>query len=59
MGGTCVSPNRNVAEGLASAALTTSTDLVYSLLPVWLIRNLQMDLKTKISVAIILSMGLL
>lgn len=58
-GGSCEGVNQDIATALASAALTTSTDLVYSLFPLWLIRNLHMDLKSKVSVAVILSMGLL
>lgn len=57
-GGTCESTSAEIANTLASATLITSTDLVYSLFPLWLVRNLHMNLKSKISVAVILSMGL-
>lgn len=58
-GGTCKDPQQFTNASNANAALTTATDLVYALLPIWMIRKVQMNLQTKISVAMILSCGLL
>ena len=58
-GGTCKDTQQFAYASDANAALTTATDLVYALLPIWMIRNVQMNLQTKISVIVILSCGLL
>jgi hypothetical protein len=57
--GTCRSLEQFGQATNANAALTTSTDLVYALLPIWMVRNIQMNIYVKISVFIILSMGLI
>ncbi|KAH6716976.1 hypothetical protein DL95DRAFT_394894 [Leptodontidium sp. 2 PMI_412] len=55
--GKCINPNITVAATYGYSAISCWTDWTMAILPVFLIWNLQMNIRTKISVAMILSMG--
>ncbi|KAI9735755.1 MAG: hypothetical protein M1818_006363 [Claussenomyces sp. TS43310] len=56
--GSCLPVPLLVALLETNAAITLVTDLIYALLPIAMIWNIQMDKKTKISVGFVLSLGL-
>lgn len=55
--GTCMSANIVVDATYVYSALTCAGDWIFGLLPISLVWNLQMNPRTKISVAIILAIG--
>ncbi|APA14512.1 hypothetical protein sscle_13g092820 [Sclerotinia sclerotiorum 1980 UF-70] len=55
--GKCINANIPVDAGYAYSAITCATDWILSLIPIWVVWNLQMTPRDKISVAIILAMG--
>lgn len=55
--GKCIDANVPVDAGYAYSAITCATDWILSLIPIWVVWNLQMTPRDKISVAIILSLG--
>ncbi|KAF7959860.1 hypothetical protein EAE96_001464 [Botrytis aclada] len=55
--GKCIDANVPVIAGYAYSAITCATDWILSLIPIWVVWNLQMTPRDKMSVAIILSMG--
>jgi len=55
--GTCIDPNITVSATYGYSAVSCWTDWTMAILPVFLIWNLQMNIRTKISVALILGMG--
>jgi len=57
--GYCIPEHDLIPLAYINAALTASTDFVFALLPIRIIWNMQMDKGTKISVGIVLGLGLL
>lgn len=55
--GTCIDVNTIIDIMYAHGALTLFTDFAFTLLPAWLVYNLQMNLKTKLVLVLILSMA--
>ncbi|KAI9647612.1 hypothetical protein NHQ30_003997 [Ciborinia camelliae] len=55
--GKCINPNLPVVAGYAYSAITCVSDWTLSLIPIFVVWNLQMTPRDKISVAIILSLG--
>ncbi|KAH7033727.1 uncharacterized protein B0I36DRAFT_362363 [Microdochium trichocladiopsis] len=55
--GTCVDIERVVEIMYAYSSLTLFTDLAFTLLPAWLVFHLQMNMKTKIALTLILGMA--
>lgn len=57
--GTCIS--RTVFAGLfyGYAGLSTATDLIFAVVPIWLVSDLQLDKSTKLSVSFVLGLGLI
>lgn len=55
--GTCLSPNIVVDSTYAHAVLSAISDWTLGTLPIFLVWNLQMNTRTKVSVAVILSLG--
>jgi len=55
--GSCISRKTLTDLSYAAAALNTAGDVVLGILPIFLVRNLQLGLRTKISVAGILALG--
>lgn len=53
--GTCLNTNLIVDSTYAYAAVCCVTDWTFGLLPVWMIWDLQMNSKTKITVGVILA----
>ncbi|EGO58734.1 hypothetical protein NEUTE1DRAFT_98949 [Neurospora tetrasperma FGSC 2508] len=58
-GGKCVRAWAILAVGYTCSVFNIITDLVYALLPAWIIYHLQMKLKTRISLMILMGMGCL
>lgn len=58
-GGKCVSTSAVLAVGYTCSVFNIVTDLVYALLPAWIIYHLQMKLKTRIALMILMGMGCL
>jgi hypothetical protein len=55
----CLSNNFSVVMGYEQAAVSTITDLIFAFMPISLLWNANMDLRSKISAGLILSMGAL
>ncbi|ESZ98168.1 hypothetical protein SBOR_1437 [Sclerotinia borealis F-4128] len=55
--GKCIDSNIPVVAGYAYSAITCASDWILSLIPIFVVWNLQMTPRDKMSVAIILSMG--
>ncbi|KAK3484994.1 uncharacterized protein B0T23DRAFT_53912 [Neurospora hispaniola] len=58
-GGKCVRAWAILAVGYTCSVFNIITDLVYALLPAWIIYHLQMKLKTRIALMILMGMGCL
>lgn len=59
MSGTCVGPTVLANATYAHAAISAITDWAFGILPVFFVWNLQMNPRTKLSVALILGLGFL
>jgi hypothetical protein len=57
--GTCIDPVVFPAASYAHSVVSAAADWVFGLLPIWLIWNLKMDTRTKLSVSILLSCGMM
>ncbi|KAG0651037.1 hypothetical protein D0Z07_2499 [Hyphodiscus hymeniophilus] len=57
--GSCINPAAVPDASIAHSAVSFTADWVLGLLPIFLVYHLQMNLRTKVSVACILSLGLL
>lgn len=57
--GICINPAAVPNASIAHSVLSFTADWILGLLPIFLIYDLQMNLRTKISVAGVLSLGLL
>lgn len=55
--GICASIPVSIAMGYEQAAVSTITDLIFAFMPIPLLWNANMDLRSKISAGLILSMG--
>lgn len=55
--GTCINPSITINAVYAYSAITCATDWTYAILPYFLVWNLQITGRAKITVALILSMG--
>lgn len=55
--GTCIPIDTIIDIMYAHSAFTLFTDVAFTLLPAWLVYNLQMNLKTKLVLVLILSMA--
>ncbi|KAF2396458.1 hypothetical protein EJ06DRAFT_240883 [Trichodelitschia bisporula] len=55
----CVGRNVEVALAYEQAAVTTATDWIFALLPIPMLWNTSMDLRSKLSVGFVLSLGAL
>ena len=55
--GTCIDPNITVNATYAYSAIICLGDWILAIIPMFIVWNLQMNPRTKISVAFILSMG--
>ena len=55
--GSCVNPNITVGFAYGYTAINISTDLVLAIVPIFIVRELQMNRRTKIGASIILTMG--
>jgi hypothetical protein len=55
--GTCVDPKLTVDATYAYSAISCVADWALGLMPIFLIWHIQMDMRTKVSVAAILSIG--
>jgi hypothetical protein len=55
--GRCVDGKVSVALGYEQAAVSTITDLIFAIMPIYLLWNVTMDLRSKISAGLILSLG--
>ncbi|KAF2673665.1 hypothetical protein BT63DRAFT_410641 [Microthyrium microscopicum] len=53
----CTSGNVSVALGYEQAAVSTITDLIFAIMPIYLLWNVTMDMRSKISAGLILSLG--
>ncbi|KAL3423127.1 hypothetical protein PVAG01_04874 [Phlyctema vagabunda] len=56
-GGSCRSTSTFATAAYVNGAISATTDLFYALFPIYLIWNLQMDRSVKISVSLILGLG--
>ena len=57
--GACINPGVVPKAAIAYSVISFTTDLILVLLPIFLIYHLQMNFRTKVSVAGLLSLGLL
>lgn len=57
--GSCIDPAAVPDASIAHSAVSFTADWILGLLPVFLLWNLQMNTRTKISVGILLGLGLL
>lgn len=57
--GTCIDPKVFPDATFAHSAISATADWILGLLPIWVIWNLKMNVRTKVSVGIVLSFGLL
>ncbi|KAH8598147.1 hypothetical protein B0O99DRAFT_592039 [Bisporella sp. PMI_857] len=57
--GKCIDPNITVASFYAYSAISCAADWIFSITPIFMVYNLQMDKKTKISVTIMLGFAAL
>ena len=55
--GTCINPKITVDATYAYSAISCACDWILGLLPISLVWNLQMNIRTKLSVAAILALG--
>jgi hypothetical protein len=53
--GHCINPSITVASFYGYSAISCATDWTFSIVPIFMVWNLQMDRKTKISVAFMLA----
>jgi hypothetical protein len=53
----CVPYNTNLALSYLQAAVVTSTDFVFAVLPAFLVWNLAADIRTKMSIWLVLSLA--
>jgi len=56
-GGSCITPSAIVAATYAHSAVSAAADWTFGILPVFLIWDVKMNPRTKISIAIILGLG--
>ena len=59
LGGVCLNLNILEAASYAQCAISALADWVLGTLPLWLIWNLKMNLRTKLSVCVLLSLGMM
>jgi hypothetical protein len=57
--GHCISPNIVPDMTVAHSAISALSDFTIALLPAVLLRNVQINLRTKVTIALLLSMGIL
>jgi hypothetical protein len=57
--GSCINPAAVPDASIAHSAVSFTADWILGLLPIFLIHHLQMNFRTKVSVAGVLSLGLL
>ena len=55
--GTCIDPTITVDATYAYSAISCCADWILGIIPVFLVWNLQMNIRTKLSVAAILALG--
>lgn len=59
MDGACQPREIQTALSFAVAAVSISTDWIFAALPVFLLWNVQMDIRVKLSVIVMLGLGVL
>jgi hypothetical protein len=57
--GTCINPRIFLTASYAYGAISEAVDWVLGLLPIWIIWGLNMNVRTKASVGILLSLGMM